>query len=174
MGEHGQPDSPVAGTVAQREPFERKPPRGYSWQPFEKGNGAAVKSGFWVSPALRAGDRVEVEEIMEALIEAMPFFGPGFALAVEMTAAKVWRLRRGYADLAEHGILRDGVPAPILGDLGKLERTIARDLDALGLTPRSAVALGVDLLRGEVAERSLADLTATGAEIRARRRDGDG
>ena len=144
------------------------------YAPFTAGHRVPERHGFWSSPMLRPDDRAEVEEIAAALREAMPFYRPSFELAVEGLACKLWRLRRGYRDLSENGILRAGQPAAILGDLGKLERAVARDLAEFGMTPRSAVALGVDLLRGEVAERSLADLAATGAEIRARRADGDG
>ncbi len=114
-----------------------------------KGNQLALRSGFWATPMLRSDDQAEVAEISEALLELLPVQSPRFELAIEQLACRIWRQRRAYADLAEHGIIRDGQPASILADLSKLERAIMRDLDAFGLTPRAAVALGVDVLRGQ-------------------------
>jgi len=122
-----------------------RPARGYSWPPFEPRNTAAVKSGFWASPLLREDDRVEVAEIEASLRELMPAYASAFEPMVEQVACRIWRQRRGYADLSENGLVRDGQPAPLLVDLAKLERQIARDLVELGMTPRSAAALGVDV-----------------------------
>jgi hypothetical protein len=123
-----------------------QPARGYSWPPFEPGNTAAVRSGFWASPTLRPDDRAEVEEIAASLREVMPLYLAAFEPVLEQLACRLWRQRRAYGDLSEHGILRaDGKPAPILIDLSKLERQIARDLADLGMTPRAAAALGVDV-----------------------------
>ena len=120
------------------------PARGYTWPPFEPGHMLSVKSGFWASPMLREHDRAEVEEIADSLRELMPGYAPAFELTIEQLACRIWRQRRAYADLSEHGIVRKGQPAPLLVDLAKLERQIARDLAELGMTPRSALALGVD------------------------------
>jgi hypothetical protein len=116
---------------------------------FPNGNTAAVRSGFWASPLLRPDDQAEVAEIAASVRELLPVHSPGFEPAIEQLACRIWRQRRAYADLADKGVVRDGQPAPILADLAKLERAIARDLDAFGLTPRAAVALGVDVLRGQ-------------------------
>jgi len=136
-----------------------------AWQrpPFEAGNTAAVKSGFWASPMLRETDRAEVAEIEASIWDLMPVRSPTFALAVEQLACRVWRQRRAYSDLAEHGILRDAQPAPILSDLSKLERAIGRDLVELGLTPRSAAALGLDLAATR-RQMSVIDYYSGGAE----------
>lgn len=117
------------------------------YEPFAPGHRKSVKSGFWMSPMLREDDRHEVEEIVEALVEMMPFYRDAFDLALTQLACKLWRQRRAYRDLAENGLLREGLPAPILIDLSKLERSIGRDLAEFGLTPRSAAALGADLSR---------------------------
>jgi hypothetical protein len=117
--------------------------------PLETGHTLTLKSGFWAAPRLRPDDRAEVEELVVRSWELLPFRRPEFELAVEQLACRIWRQRRAYADLAERGIVRDGKPAPILADLGKLENTIQRDLETLGLTPRSAASLGADLVRTE-------------------------
>jgi hypothetical protein len=135
----------VSGDLEKRGDGYR-PARGYSWPPAEDGNTLAVKHGFWASPMLRQDDRAEVEEIAGSIRELMPLQSPAFEPMLEQLACRIWRQRRGYADLAEHGLVRDGQPAPILVDLSKLERQIARDLAELGMTPQSAAALGVDVV----------------------------
>jgi hypothetical protein len=106
----------------------------------------------------------EVEEIAQSIRDLMPVQAPQFEIAVEQMACRIWRQRRAYADLAEHGDIRDGKPASVLDDLSKLERAIARDLDAFGLTPRAAVALGLDLLRGEATRLTVTKLAALAAD----------
>jgi hypothetical protein len=119
--------------------------RRYSWPPTGPGNTLAVKSGFWASPMLREPDRAEIAEISASIRERMPCYSPAFEPAIEQLSMRLWRQRRAYADLSEHGIVREGKPAPVLVDLSKLENAIARDLAELGMTPRSAAALGVDV-----------------------------
>jgi hypothetical protein len=121
------------------------PARGYTWPPFEPANLAALKSGFWASPTLRADDRGEVEEIAASIRERMPCYSPAFEPAIEQLACRIWRQRRAYADLSEHGVVRDGKPAPVLVDLSKLENAIARDLSELGMTPASRMRMGLDV-----------------------------
>jgi hypothetical protein len=75
-------------------------------------------------------------------------------------ACRLWRQRRAYRDLSEHGLIREGKPASVLGDLAKLEGRLMKDLDAFGLTPRAAVALGLDLLRGEATKLTITRLAA--------------
>jgi hypothetical protein len=71
-------------------------------------------------------------------------YSPSFEPMLRMTAARVWRWRRAYAYLAEHG---EDASRALLKDLNVLERTLQRDLADLGINPRSAAALGVDLVR---------------------------
>ena len=105
------------------------------------GNLLAAKSGFWIDPELREEHRVELEEIEAAIVEVCPYPAEPFGLAVGQLAVRLWRQRRAYRDLDEHGLIRDGKPAPILDHLAKLENRIMADLEALGLTPRSAAEL---------------------------------
>jgi hypothetical protein len=122
------------------------PARGYSWPPLEPGHTLSIRHGFYASPMLREADRVEVAEICDSLRELVPCYSPAFEPALEQLACRLWRQRRAYADLSEHGLVRDGKPAPVLRDLAHLENRIARDLAELGMTPRSAAALGVDVV----------------------------
>ncbi len=126
--------------------------RGYKWLDFQKENVAGMRSGFWATPTMREADRVEVEEIAAAVRDLCPLYVAAFELAVEQLACRLWRQRRAYADLSERGVVRDGLPAPVLAGLARLESQISKDLEGLGLTPRSAAALGVDVA---VAQRTL-------------------
>jgi hypothetical protein len=139
------------------------PARGYSWPPAEPGNTLAVKSGFWMSPMLRDEDIAEVNEIAAAIRDLMPVWRPEFEPAVELLSCRIWRVRRGYRDLSEHGLIRDGQPASVLSALAKAEGAISRDLATFGMTPTSAVALGLDLMRGEQARLTVTRLAALAA-----------
>jgi hypothetical protein len=101
----------------------------------------SVRSGFWIDPQLRDEHRAELAEIEAAVVESLPYPAEPFVLAVSQLAVRLWRQRRAYRDLDEHGLIRDGKPAPILDHLAKLESRIMADLEALGLTPRSASEL---------------------------------
>jgi len=117
------------------------PARGYKWADAEPGNLLALKSGFWIDPQLREEHRDELAEIELAVAEFLPYPAGPFTLAVSQLAVRLWRQRRAYRDLDEHGLIRDGKPAPILDHLARLESRIMADLEALGLTPRSASEL---------------------------------
>ena len=131
----------VPGTAAQR---------GYTWVDAEPANLLAQKCGFWIGPHLREEHRVELEEIGEQIWSLLPFRRPEFTPAVAQVSLKLWRQRRAYRDLSEHGIVReDGRPAPLLVALAQVENAIQRDLVELGLTPRSAAALGCDLIAAQ-------------------------
>jgi hypothetical protein len=102
----------------------------------------SVRSGFWIDPKLREEHRAELAEIEEAVVESLPYPAEPFGLAVNQLAVRLWRQRRAYRDLDQHGLIREGgTPAPILDHLAKLENRIMSDLEALGLTPRSASEL---------------------------------
>jgi hypothetical protein len=80
------------------------PARGYSWAPFDKGHEVSLKHGFWASPMLRPDDRAEVEEIAATFRELMPCYAPAFEPLLEQLACRIWRQRRAYRDLGEHGV----------------------------------------------------------------------
>lgn len=61
-----------------------------------------------------------------------------------MTATRIWRWRRAYAYLSEHG---EDPSRALLRDLNVLERSLQRDLADLGVSPRAAAELGVNLAR---------------------------
>jgi hypothetical protein len=117
------------------------PARGYKWADAEPGNLLAATHGFHIDPTLRPEHRAELEEIAGTVIAAMPYPAEPFELAVGQLTVRLWRQRRAIRDLDEHGLLRDGKPAPILDHLAKLENRIMADLETLGLTPRSASEL---------------------------------
>lgn len=133
-------------TIVQHGP-DCECPRCRGTQP---GNLLAASHGFYIDPTLRDEHREELEEIAATVWELLPVKRSEFGLAVGQVAAKLWRQRRALRDLFEHGLVREGgKPAPLLVEVAKVENAIHRDLVELGLTPRSAAALGVDLVRGE-------------------------
>ena len=130
---------------AKRNGAGKGPARGYSWPPFENGNRAAVKHGVYLEK-FNEVERAEIEELADALRAAVTplFYSSAFEPTIRMTAARIWRWRRAYAYLAEHG---EDASRALLKDLNVLERSLQRDLSELGVNPRSAAALGVDLAR---------------------------
>jgi hypothetical protein len=70
-----------------------------------------------------------------------------------MTATRIWRWRRAYAYLSEHG---EDPSRALLRDLNVLERSLQRDLADLGVSPRAAAELGVNLARLAAARTSQA------------------
>jgi hypothetical protein len=94
----------------------------------------------------------------------MQVYRPEFEPAIMQLACRLWRQRRAYRDLSENGVIRDGQAASVLGHLAKLEGANARDLDSFGMTPRAAVALGLDLLRGEQTRLTVTKLAALAAD----------
>lgn len=122
-----------------------------------EGNGRALSHGAY-SAALVAEVEVEVRELMEALGAAAPVRdGDGSlptadVVAVERAARalKRWRGLAQWLDLhgriVERGKGKGGIKPAAELEL-KAERELAAALDALGMTPRSRAALGVDLAR---------------------------
>ncbi len=90
------------------------------------------------------GELAEVDEIAENLRELVPIYGVAFEPQIQATAARIWRWRRVYAYLNEHG---EDASGSLLKNLDVLERTLQRDFDVFGLNPRSATELGIDLAR---------------------------
>ena len=111
---------------------------------FTEGHRLSARHGMFVT-VFRPAELAEIEEIAEALRVACPLFHAGFEPKVQQTAARIWRWRRGYADLIENGFFRGehDEPAPILRRLDTLERTIQRDLHELALTPMAQAELGL-------------------------------
>lgn len=134
-------------------------PAGGSRPPFEPGNQAARTHGFYATARMREEDRAEVEAIAAIIAEGLPDYRASFAIQVWQLALKLWRQARAYGYLSERGSIRDdGSTQPLLIDLAKLENGIARDVDALGLNPRSMGALGLDVARtGSELDRYLAE-----------------
>jgi hypothetical protein len=117
--------------------------RGYSWPPFENGNRAALTHGVYLQK-FQPGERQEIEEIAESLREAVPLYSPAFEPTLRLCAARVWRWRRAYRYLADRG---KDVSHVLLRDLNTLERALQRDFDNLGVSPRSASELGINLIK---------------------------
>jgi hypothetical protein len=131
-----------ANTPAKRN-VGKGPARGYSWAPFENGNRAALKHAVYLSK-FNDDERAEVEEIADALRDALPVYSPSFEPTLRMCAARIWRWRRAYRYPSERG---EDASRGLLRDLNTLERSLQRDFDSLGVSPRAAAELGVSLTK---------------------------
>jgi hypothetical protein len=133
--------------VSAKTPAKRNvgkgPARGYSWPPFENGNRAALKHAVYLSK-FNDHERAEVEEIADALRDALPVYSPSFEPTLRVCAARIWRWRRAYGYLSERG---EDASSGLLRDLNTLERSLQRDFDCLGVSPRAAAELGVSLTK---------------------------
>ena len=116
----------------------------WSRPPFENGNTTARRHAFYAKK-FQPLERVEIAETAELLRDVLPLYSSAFETAIQLLAARLWRIRRAYAYIAEHA--EEDVPRSLLVNLGTLENTVSRDLEALGLSSRSAAALGIDLQR---------------------------
>jgi hypothetical protein len=134
------------------EPAVRRSKRGGDWngnrpawsrEPFEPGNRAAVRHGVYLQN-FNDAERDEIEEIADSLRAAAPLYSAAFEPTIRMTAARIWRWRRAYAYLSERG---EDASRALLRDLNVLERSLQRDLADLGVNPRAAAELGVNLAR---------------------------
>jgi hypothetical protein len=116
------------------------------------GNRRAERHGFYVRQ-LRPLECDEVSEIADAIRALAPLDADGLEPAIQLLAGQIWRRKRAYADLHRHGVTRGRADrsraASILTDLTKLEGSILDGLRELGMTARSAAALGLELKRLE-------------------------
>lgn len=168
-----------AGRLPARGEGHGGPARGYSWEPFEEGNTAALVHGAY-SPAIV--DPV-AEELLEAVLAeaatahlAAPQYAPALA-AWARAEARIIVLERWLAENADQaGVLdAEGELLPAVKLLERVERRAESLRSRLGLDPRSEA----DLTRSRAdAGRSIADLDALrrrGREVlEARFRDDDG
>jgi len=87
----------------------------------------------------------EISETADLLRSLLPTYAPAFEPYLQILSARLWRLKRGYRFIEERA--EDDVPPAVLKNLGGLENTVNRDFEALGLSPRSASELGINLAR---------------------------
>jgi hypothetical protein len=120
------------------------PARGYSWPPFEQGNGVARRHAFYAEK-FQPSERAEVGELAELLRSVLPLYSPSFEPHLQALAGRLWRVRRAYKFIEEHA--EEEIPRSLLVNLGTLENTVSRDFEALGLSARAAAGLGIDLQR---------------------------
>lgn len=141
------------------ERWESKPPRGYTWPPFEKGNTVSTRHGVWsnrkvdpIAGELAAGLLADRGDLIEH---------PETVWAWARAEARCLLLADHFSEGLFDG---EGNERPGLRLIGQFER-LAADLRArLGLDPRSQAELARD--RAEVA-RSVVDLEAVRARGRA-------
>jgi len=122
----------------------RGPARGYSWEPFKPGNQVALRHGMFAekfSPL----DSEEIAATADLLREILPTYAVAFEPALQLLAARLWRLKRAYAFVQETP--EGELPRNFGEKLNSLELLVNRTLSALGLTPVAASELGVNLKR---------------------------
>lgn len=116
-------------------------------EPFQRGHELSTRHGFYAD-IFRPNDQAEVGAIADWLADQMgpELAGERFDAQRLLTAARIWRWRRGYRLLSETEDMRSASRS-LLRDLNVLERTIQRDLHALGLTPLGRSVLGLNIVR---------------------------
>lgn len=145
---------------------EIRPARGYSWPPFEPGNQANRKHGMRAMP--REEDHAEIEELRQAYRAALGHrHEPALDPLVDLAAALAWRLRRGYADLSQHGITRSTGAAPVLRHIEAAERSLVTVLDKLALTVPAMAETGLTLARLNVEQARLDRLSPARRQLLA-------
>lgn len=128
------------------------------------GNRRAQRHGAYA--AVGAEEREgEMRRIFDALSADLPLRDPdggppaADGVAVELLADCLVQLRRARADVEDHG-WRDpktGDPRPVVDRAQRLRREAFEYAEALGLTPRGRLKLGLDLARGVDLARQAAE-----------------
>ena len=125
------------------------------------------------SPALRHGAYSSIRlgpraaEIADELRAIVPARGAADEPTIALAALALAQVEAASLYVAERGIVDGrGRPQPILRHLGTMMNTASRLLAALGCSPTSRAALGVDLVR---VDDALVAHLAEGRAIRERR-----
>jgi hypothetical protein len=87
----------------------------------------------------------EIAETAELLRSLLPVYASAFEVALQLLAARLWRLRRGYEFVEKTP--EGEIPAKFLESLNALENLVGRSLARLGLDPIAASELGINLTR---------------------------
>lgn len=138
-----------AGESAQG--TQPRPPRGYTWPPFEDGNTAAVTHGANSSKLVEPRAR----EIAPAVLDANPHLDPlRDGAAVFRYGMGLARIERVYLWLAaqDDAVFADakqGEAHGVYERLERWERQAAADEERLAIAPLTRARLGLDLLRGQ-------------------------
>lgn len=133
----------------------------------KSGNGRAVTHGGKSSPA----NLIHLEATRAALFEWLAATAPireqgelpEADYAVVEDCARAWARVRQMDDwIAQHGPLdKRGRPRPALDLLERASKNLVDKLAALGMTPRSRVALGVDVARATSLAEAMSEKDAT-------------
>jgi hypothetical protein len=135
-------------TPAKRQgngPGHGGPARNYSWEPFHEGHTLSMKHGFYATKFQMLEGKEEIAETAELLRAILPTYASAFEPALQLLAARLWRLRRGYEFVES---TPEAEQPKYFGEkLNTLENLVNKSLAALGLTPVSAAEIGVNLAR---------------------------
>ncbi|MDQ3661720.1 MAG: hypothetical protein M3454_11810 [Actinomycetota bacterium] len=142
-----------------------RPPRNYSWPPFEEGNLAGLRHGAYSERLVGA----DTEVILEQALASVPWLAePQYAASVRSWARSEAVVSRLADWLATVGVLDgDGNPRPALAALAQFERQAAERRSALGLDPSSRARIERDLSSSAQSRVStLTDALAEGRKLR--------
>jgi hypothetical protein len=149
-------------TAENGERADYRPPRGYSWAPFEDGNEAGVRHGAFSERKVRP----LAEAFAAALSELVPLGNPSDSPAVSLLATVFARLELAsrWLDEQENSLVDgDGHPWPVLRHVARWERQAGLLCAQLGLTLAARAEIGLNLAgAGALAKR--ANLSALSLE----------
>jgi hypothetical protein len=142
-----------------------RPPRGYSWPPFEPGHFVTLKHG-------ARSERI-VKPIADHFAAVLVEDAPWLASRVFASTVAAWAWAEAQAHLLrtwidEHGILDDdGEERPACRSLTAVEKRAANLRTELGVTPQSMVKLlaGLSTVQSEAAQDGLEALRAAGRQL---------
>jgi hypothetical protein len=141
--------------VARSKDLETKSPRnggpGYPPLP-RKGERRALTHGAFVTK-FTPREQEEIEELADEIRELVPVSSPTVEPAVAVLAVQVWRWHRLTDYVSEHGLHvgrpdRERLRPAVLHSL-HMEAAILRSMQALGMTPKAAGELGLQLAKLE-------------------------
>lgn len=144
-----EPEQPSSQVV---QPDDRRPARGYTWEPFQPGHFLSTRHGAY-SDRLVGPRALEIAQAMAddgalPVYLGEPRYRPA-VLAYATVLARIERLEQYLESNAAEGIPQeleaDGQVKAATGLLMALERAADRHRDRLGLSPLAAARLGRDV-----------------------------
>jgi hypothetical protein len=128
------------------------PPQAANLVPGPAGNRRAAKHGGFVRKFTPAESR-EIAALKDEIRELVPLDSPSVEPAVSILAGLLWRRGRLYEFLVAKGLLRGRSDRtqiqPAVGALDDVEKMILTTMGKLGMLPKDAAALGLQLVRLE-------------------------
>lgn len=149
--------------VTEMSPEESRPPRGYSWAPFEAENFAALDSGVWSERKIQE----RAVEVHERILELAPWvnqdvFIPALARYLRAEARELLAHKRIVEISTEKGA--EHVPEKLSKMATSNANSAAKAAESLGLTAMSYARLRATTGHAQATEATLADLAEQGRQ----------